>query len=453
MNIIKITIIFLCLLFSLTKSDTASAAYSCNINVYNSYNAACDEGTAYAQCQSARAVSLAVSPAWVVAPTCTKYSTSGNSGSWLCSGRNASNNLSYCDGAYAYYTYSGGQCSSRNTSYNGGVQDFKHIHNGTPQTCIAGCEIAHTGTVTIKSALGSTLSTTASSSYTGLACAAPLPSPSKQYTTAPTPTDDKEICTPLSDGQTSCLKADGQHCATSSKGNQYCWTPTETGEKVSADQTEVQRRNTGTKGSTTPLITAPPVGQTYSENNSHTVVTNTAYTVTNYSTTNNYNTGNATDGSTSGSSSGSTVTDSKGAEILAQLQSMTATVTGDIGDCSAAFTCVGNSGECGKVNGLRAQICATKEFNDVSSMDTSDGTEGFTSGGHNVGTVDGDLSSLDNSGFLGGSRSCPQFPVLDIMGKTIDFNNEDICDYFSIGASLVLLFAALASAKILSGGV
>lgn len=58
-------------------------------------------------------------------------------------------------------------------------------------------------------------------------------------------------------------------------------------------------------------------------------------------------------------------------------------------------------------------------------------------------------SSFDTSGFLSG-RSCPVMPVVDVMGTTIDFNFPQLCWFMGIGANLVLLFAALASIKIVS---
>lgn len=60
------------------------------------------------------------------------------------------------------------------------------------------------------------------------------------------------------------------------------------------------------------------------------------------------------------------------------------------------------------------------------------------------------VSDFDTTGWLGGSRSCPVFPVVDVLGVSIDFNFEDLCWFMGIGAQLVLVFAALSSIKIVS---
>lgn len=60
------------------------------------------------------------------------------------------------------------------------------------------------------------------------------------------------------------------------------------------------------------------------------------------------------------------------------------------------------------------------------------------------------VTDFDTTGWLGGSRSCPVFPVVDVLGVSIDFNFEDLCWFMGIGAQLVLVFAALSSIKIVS---
>lgn len=60
------------------------------------------------------------------------------------------------------------------------------------------------------------------------------------------------------------------------------------------------------------------------------------------------------------------------------------------------------------------------------------------------------VGDFDTTGWLGGARSCPVFPVVDVLGVSIDFNFEDLCWFMGIGAQLVLVFAALSSIKIVS---
>lgn len=86
---------------------------------------------------------------------------------------------------------------------------------------------------------------------------------------------------------------------------------------------------------------------------------------------------------------------------------------------------------------------------DVSGMSLDEGVTGITGGSGNVQDNVIDDAEFDSSGFLGGDRSCPEFPVLDVMGATLDFNVPHLCTFFEIGASLVLLFAAVAGLRII----
>lgn len=86
---------------------------------------------------------------------------------------------------------------------------------------------------------------------------------------------------------------------------------------------------------------------------------------------------------------------------------------------------------------------------DVSGMSLDEGVTGVTGGSGNVQDNVIDDAEFDSSGFLGGDRSCPEFPVLDVMGATLDFNVPHLCTFFEIGASLVLLFAAVAGLRII----
>lgn len=62
----------------------------------------------------------------------------------------------------------------------------------------------------------------------------------------------------------------------------------------------------------------------------------------------------------------------------------------------------------------------------------------------------GDDFQPDGSGF-GYSSSCPTFPVVNVMGTTLDFNNGPLCDWLALGGQLVLILAALASLRIVAG--
>lgn len=165
-------------------------------------------------------------------------------------------------------------------------------------------------------------------------------------------------------------------------------------------------------------------------------------------------------------------------KVNAKLQALTAVVVGDISNCNAGFSCTGNSAQCAQVYALRVKICPNQVEmiaklesiksaieaqggnsgggssgidGNVSGMDSSDGTGGFTAGSGNVQEVTLDESQFDDSGFLGGSRQCPAMPVISVMGTTLDFNNQDVCLYFQIGAALVLLVASLGGLRIIGG--
>jgi|GEM_PF-4980976 len=60
---------------------------------------------------------------------------------------------------------------------------------------------------------------------------------------------------------------------------------------------------------------------------------------------------------------------------------------------------------------------------------------------------------LDDSGFLGGSRSCPTLPQVNVFGTVLDFDLGPFCGFLAIGSNLVLLFAALAAGRIIGGAI
>lgn len=62
------------------------------------------------------------------------------------------------------------------------------------------------------------------------------------------------------------------------------------------------------------------------------------------------------------------------------------------------------------------------------------------------------VGELDTSGF-GYSRSCPNLPVIDVMGTSVDFNVvlPDMCEWFQLAGHIVLIIASLVSVRILAG--
>lgn len=164
-------------------------------------------------------------------------------------------------------------------------------------------------------------------------------------------------------------------------------------------------------------------------------------------------TGNETDNTSSGGGSCNSPPSSTGDAITAQIAYQTwatrcaAERTNDkLDEVKAAISAQGSptvnvtvEGGSGSING------------DVSGMSLDEGVTGVVGGSGNVEDIAIDNAEFDSSGFLGGDRSCPEFPVLDVMGATLDFNVPHLCTFFEIGAGLVLLFAAVAGLRIIGG--
>lgn len=66
---------------------------------------------------------------------------------------------------------------------------------------------------------------------------------------------------------------------------------------------------------------------------------------------------------------------------------------------------------------------------------------------------EGGAGELDDSGWLGGGRTCPTLPPVSVFGRTIAFDISPFCDFLAIGAALVLVMAGIASIRIIAGGV
>jgi hypothetical protein len=93
---------------------------------------------------------------------------------------------------------------------------------------------------------------------------------------------------------------------------------------------------------------------------------------------------------------------------------------------------------------------------DWDGADTSTGTElaaGQAWADGNGGEPGPSLPGLDDDGFLGGARSCPTIPSVSVFGTSISFNIDPFCGFLAIGAQLVLLFAALASARVIGTAI
>lgn len=133
------------------------------------------------------------------------------------------------------------------------------------------------------------------------------------------------------------------------------------------------------------------------------------------------------------------------------------------GTCGAAPACSGDGIACAILFQTWKTRCA------VEKLDASGGVPGGEDGGVDTTGMgnandfghagvtaadawrpegEGTAPQFDMGGWLGGSRSCPSLPVIDVMGVTLDFNNADLCWFMAIGGQLVLVFAALACIRI-----
>jgi hypothetical protein len=124
----------------------------------------------------------------------------------------------------------------------------------------------------------------------------------------------------------------------------------------------------------------------------------------------------------------------------------TATVTGDVGDCSAAFTVEGTTANAEKLRAMRVQICG---------VGTSLGEQDAT--GNSVVKGDAETNTeveadLDDSGY-GFSDTCPAPPTVTVWGTVYTLAPEEMCDWFMVGRWFVMVLAGLAAIKILAGGV
>jgi len=161
--------------------------------------------------------------------------------------------------------------------------------------------------------------------------------------------------------------------------------------------------------------------------------------------------GNETDNTSSGGGSCASAPVSTGDAITAQIAYQTwatrcaAETTNDkLDQVKAAIDAQGSPTVNVTVQGGSGSIDGN-----VSGMSLDEGVTGITGGSGNVAEQTIDDSEFDSSGFLGGSRSCPELPVLDVMGATMDFNVPHLCTFFEIGAGLVLLFAAVVGLRII----
>lgn len=383
-------------------------------------------------------------------------------------------------------------CAARNDT----LGESERVYMGTPPTCVGGCQLSHGAVIEVTvGGGGGVISTTSNTQYTGEACSL-LPGQEEPPTPGPDTPDTEEACKPLGDGQTACVKPNGNYCASASNGATFCWGPTETGEKVQTDK--LQRRSPGTeRPNDQPSTPPPPPSTQWQPNSSHSSnsPTHGSYTVTNYSTVGGdtgHNTGGDGDGDDDegepGTVSGGGKCPHDGGELpsctgdisaveCAQLVQTYLTrcaaeklsagqITGGIA-CSSVepLVCTNMSPQqCWLAAQAKRQACNLERIGDAfgeaeegqqgdEEIDVAqawvDGNFGNGEDGNGSGNGDGDI---DSGGWIS-SRSCPVIPSVSVFGTTLSFDISEFCWFLEIGAGLVLMFAAIACARIIGEAV
>src|SRR5690606_33063871 len=110
-----------------------------------------------------------------------------------------------------------------------------------PSDCYGGCKVS--GTPVSASSGGVTVYGMVNRYYTGETCTktndsnAPIDARAEAQNEAGPKTPE---CTALGNGQTACMKPNGDYCATASTGKTFCWAPGQEGAQVDGEQAQVK---------------------------------------------------------------------------------------------------------------------------------------------------------------------------------------------------------------------
>lgn len=340
------------------------------------------------------------------------------------------------------------ECSARNAEPGFiGVGDTTRNFSSH---CVGGCQFAVSGPHT-QTTHGSRTMVTGTFEFTGAVCGA-SPSAPPQPDTDVKPAKAQE-CSPAGAQQDFCVKASGEHCATSAAGRQICWKPGETGEKV--DGKTLQKRQPGE--TPTPPKTAPPEGDewtppkeaiktTTETKSADGTTTNTITTViTNQSTKSGVNAGNVNQGEKgdgSGEDKGESEDGEKGSYSADCATPPTCSQTDGIG---CAMVRQQWSNKCDALQGDVNQIGNTNELPtdglESSLIDVWDQGNGYIPG----------PSDIDKTGWAG-RGSCPIHLEFSALGKSFNVNNPQLCEILDALAALVLIVGSWHAGFILTTG-
>lgn len=187
-----------------------------------------DQGSAYAACQQGMAAMQAGNPAFIN-PVCTYLPNYSGRPAYECGITNPSNGQNIgCNRQpvpYRYYRFDTATSCSARPATSGGF-----FRQGAQTTCNNGCRYTP-GTITETMVVaGKTYYRATNATPTGDVC-------------TQASTDDSEVaaddCTTVG-SLTQCVTKEGKHCAVASTGKKFCWTPAETGAKVSGNDAAVK---------------------------------------------------------------------------------------------------------------------------------------------------------------------------------------------------------------------
>lgn len=452
-SLIRSFIVLAFFVFLLTFIPEAKAQ-SCAIT------SSCDQGVAYALCKAnvehTRATAIKNGHTNVVVESdCTLHSSAPYN-YYYCSVRYGGgvfcNNTSGARET-SFYFHQNNTCSSRNSSRLSDAQPWYT----EPSNCIGGCQVYGERYTTTTG--GVTIYGMKDRSYNGSVCAPTKPTENIQQATeekTDATTEKNPECTALGQGQTACVKPNGDYCATASSGATFCWSSQETGKKTEGQEAQVKDKSD--KPVTPPTTPPDSANMEWQRTEGHqkTACVNstcTTYNVTNYTSV---PTGQAKNSTAPNDATGSTNTSGNGKPK--------GTGDGDGGegekgtsgseDCQRVPTCSnGDSIGCAMLRQHHTMACRISDEGGYAS-DTQAG-HGQASPSTAIVYGDGELGSLLNNVNLDGWAApgrCPVVLQFNAMGRSYTMDNEHFCTILQALAALINIVAAIHAGFIITGG-
>lgn len=362
-----------------------------------------------------------------------------------------------CNSSYAVQvtrTYPSAQsCSARNSSQLADAQPWYT----EPSNCIAGCQVYGERYTTTTG--GVTIYGMRDRSYTGQTCIPQQPSQDIQQVQdekSDATQEKSPECTALGQGQTACVKPNGQYCATASTGATFCWEGQETGAKTQGQEAQVKdQADKPVTPPTTPPDSANLEWQRTQGHQKTACINNTCitYNVTNFTSV---PTGQAKNSTAPNDPTGSTNTSGNGKPNGSGDGKDGEGDKGTPGsaDCQRVPTCSnGDSIGCAMLRQHHAMSCRISDEGGYTS-DTEAG-QGQAAPSTAIVYGDGELSSLLNNINLDGWAApgrCPVVLQFNALGRSYTMDNEHFCQILQALAALINIVAAIHAGFIITGG-